>query len=881
MWALLNIPQNWPMHLKIAAILVQPKYIRLYKFRVKRLFEEYRVTRLSALILPIFFYFISCFIKFRAVKKSTAKRRFYQLYPQLKPNQLSFFDPLRFIIQSLYLLLSKPNSESDFWHKLSYFLRKAWVKIRLFDRFIIQKSTKIWPVNSNPHNHTLINSIWRFHSFRWLTYLLISVVLFVFISVPFTISAQAAFMGLILLVAYPMRKVPGQLATIIMITLSLISSSRYLWWRFNETLGWQDWQSTLLGTGLIIAESYAWLVLLLGYFQTINPLKRAPVALPDNPDLWPSVDVYIPTYNEPLSVVKPTTLAALSLDWPQDKLNVYILDDGCRESFKEFADSVGAGYIIRDQHIHAKAGNMNHAMQHTKGEYIAIFDCDHIPARSFLQLTMGQFLKDKKVCLVQTPHHFFSADPFEKNLKNHTKVPNENMLFYGLIQDGNDMWNATFFCGSCAVLKREALESIGGFAFDTVTEDAHTALRMQRQGYKTTYINIPQAAGLATDSLSAHVGQRIRWARGMAQIFRIDNPLLGKGLQWRQRLCYLNAMLHFLSGIPRIIFLTAPLALIFFNAYIIHAEFLAIMLYVIPTLMQIKITNSRIQGKYRYSFWGEVYESVLAWYILKPTTVALFNPSKGKFNVTEKGGLNNNEFYDWNISTPSFVLFSINLVGFIIATFRLFFEDPQTIGVLLISMAWTAYNLVILGAAIAVAAEAKQIRASHRVQANIKGNIRLKNGHTLQCTVTDYSDKSVGLEVVDLIDHTVKPTDEIDLLLMAGKKQAVFTTKVVNRRDNQLGLLLTDMPVERQKEFVLATFARADAWIGWQKQFQHDRPSFSFKQIRHASWRGVNNMLFHAPVIAKPFVNLLIMGGEFIYSLLPKQPKQEPKNEYF
>lgn len=454
------------------------------------------------------------------------------------------------------------------------------------------------------------------------------------------------------------------------------------------------------------------------------------------------------------------------------------------------------------------------------------------------------------------------------------------MLFYGLIQDGNDMWNATFFCGSCAVLKRAALESIGGFAFDTVTEDAHTALRMQRKGYKTAYINVPQAAGLATDSLSAHVGQRIRWARGMAQIFRIDNPLLGKGLKLKQRLCYLNAMLHFLAGIPRIIFLTAPLALIFFNAYIIHAEFVAIMLYVIPTLIQIKITNSRIQGKYRYSFWGEVYESVLAWYILKPTTVALMAPHKGKFNVTEKGGLNETDFYDWNISTPSFILFSINLIGFIFAFIRLWFADAAEMGVLLISMAWTAYNLVILGAAVAVAAEAKQIRASHRIKAKIKGHIRLKNGHTLLCELTDYSDKSVGLTLLDNSEFTILARDEIELLLMYSDRQAVFPIKIINARDNKLGAILMDMPLEKQKEFVLATFSRADAWLDWQKQFQHDRPSYSFKQILSASWRGVQNMLFHAPKVAKPFVLLLTTTGEFIYSFLPKQPNKEQNNEY-
>src|SRR5471032_3278154 len=109
-----------------------------------------------------------------------------------------------------------------------------------------------------------------------------------------------------------------------------------------------------------------------------------------------------------------------------------------------------------------------------------------------------------------------------------------------------------------------------GIAVETVTEDAHTSLRMHRHGHTSAYIRIPQAAGLATESLSAHVNQRIRWARGMEQIFRLDNPLFGKGLKLAQRLCYANAMLHFLAGIPRLIFLTAPLAFLLLHAYIIY-----------------------------------------------------------------------------------------------------------------------------------------------------------------------------------------------------------------------------------------------------------------------------------------------------------------------
>ena len=865
----------------LLSILFTDKLVRYILFKFHSYFNQHKVNVIEAFLMPFITLLSSLFINIKQHKISF-EFTLYDYYPHLRLPYRTYIysNILRFVIQSIFLVFFKnqlkPSSVKEdavnyFYDGVSYFLKQ----LRWFDLKLGKLLKRLLSKNKKGPKKSAFKAmadarVWQNKLVKYVILAFILFLLAIFITIPFSLEAQAVFISFILLVAYALKRVKGQMATIVMITLSVTTSSRYLWWRYTETLNWDDPLALALGAGLLLAETYAWLVLILGFFQTVNPLERKPVPLPKDTDLWPTVDVYIPTYNEPLSVVRPTTLAALSIDWPADKLNVYILDDGKRPEFKDFAAEIGVGYLARADNNHAKAGNMNSAMRYTDGEYIAIFDCDHVPARSFLQMTMGQFLKDSKVCLVQTPHHFFSADPFERNLNNHSQIPNENMLFYGLIQDGNDMWDATFFCGSCAVLKRAALDDIGGFAFETVTEDAHTALRMQRAGYKTAYINIPQAAGLATDSLSAHIGQRIRWARGMAQIFRLDNPLMGKGLSIPQRLCYINAMLHFLSGIPRIVFLTAPLALIYFNAYIIYAPFIAIFIYVVPTLIQIKATNSRIQGKYRYSFWGEVYESVLAWYILKPTTVALFNPNKGKFNVTEKGGLNDEEHYDWGISKPYLILLLINLLGIIVGVLRLFLGDSSQIGVLIISMGWAFYNIIILGAAVAVAAEARQVRHSHRIKANFPAGVRLANGHTLKVKITDYSDNGVGIETEHA--HLCRVNDKIELLMSRGNKQFSFTTYVCNTRRKQIGLTLKDLSLEKQRAFIQCTFSRADAWLDWQNNFRHDRPSYSFKEVQKTSLRGFSNLLFHAPRALQPIIKFMTNTVIYINSFTPKKP---------
>ena len=340
-------------------------------------------------------------------------------------------------------------------------------------------------------------------------------------TLPLTWPQQAVCGGVTLLLSLGLMHLSDSyLVTLSLMIVSMFCTFRYGYWRLKQTVRFFQDPATHWGAAdaffiviLLMAEAYACTILFLGYFQTIWPLRRAPVPLPDAEQEWPDVDVLIPTYNEPLDVVRYTALGALNLDWPADKLHVYLLDDGRRPEFERFAFQAGIGYRIRPDNAHAKAGNINAALKNLDSPYVAIFDCDHVPTRSFLQITVGWMLRDAKLAMVQTPHHLYSPDPFERNLGQFRTIPNEGELFYGIVQDGNDFWNATFFCGSCAVLRRDALDQIGGIAVETVTEDAHTSLRMQMNGWNTAYINIPQAAGLATERLSAHIGQRIRWAR--------------------------------------------------------------------------------------------------------------------------------------------------------------------------------------------------------------------------------------------------------------------------------------------------------------------------------------------------------------------------------
>jgi cellulose synthase (UDP-forming) len=633
------------------------------------------------------------------------------------------------------------------------------------------------------------------------------------IGVPLDFREQWQFAGIVIVGSLLLARRAGRKTTMTLALLSVLVSTRYLFWRTTQTLSFGTPVEFLLGITLYLAELYAWVILLLGVLQTSWPLNRPVIEISGDPESWPTVDVYVPTYNESLAIVRNTVFAAMDMDYPAGRFRVFILDDGRRPEFRAFARAAGCGYITRDNNLHAKAGNLNAAMKKTDGELIAIFDCDHVPTRAFLQLTVGWFQRDKRLAVLQTPHYFYSPDPVQRNLGSIRDMPGEGELFYGPVQEGNDLWNATFFCGSCAIIRREALEETNGFAGETVTEDAHTALKLQRTGWNTAYINARLSAGLATERLVLHVGQRIRWARGMTQILRIDNPLRGPGLTWQQRFCYVNAMLHFQFPLPRIVFLTSPLAYLLFGQNIIQASATQIFAYALPHLFCASAASKRMHGGDRRPFWGEVYETILAFHLLKPTVMTWFQPRKGKFNVTDKGDLLDQTFFDWAIVRPHLLCIGLIVGSILLGCAKLIFF-PQMFNIQLDSLAlntaWATFSLVILLAAVSVARESRQARVDIRIPAELPVMIYLASGHVVAGRTLNVS--MGGAAVALPREMPLRDIEVTHITLAMGDETLAIPVETLRTFGGNTYLRFQPMTMTASRQLVRAVMGRADAW---------------------------------------------------------------------
>lgn len=834
-------------------------------------YRKHNTPRITALIFCIL---KMVFVLLFNTQSSAWQKVLHQqkrLYPHINSKRPKLGDLLRYPLQTAWLVLNNTQ-----YHRFSLF---KLIKKHIATGFNLYRKA-LYKILDKPYQQIfkpaqrVLKTYPRVYFFCITLMAALSIVLIMFsITRFFNPMEQLIFLLILWFTAASVMELPFKSTNIILALLSIIATMRYLWWRYSTTLIWDSFVSEFFGVLLILAETYVAIVLVLGYFQSIWPLNRMPVSLDENIDSWPEVDVFFTTYDEDISVLKPGIYAALGMDWPQDKLNIYILDDGARHELKAFANEVGINYIARKDNLHAKAGNVNHALKLSRGKFVAMFDCDFIPTCSFLQMTIGWFLKDKKLGLVQTPHYFFSHDPFEKNLKTSENMPNESQLFYSVIQDGNDTWNATYFCGSAGVFRRTALEENNGMSVGCVTEDALTSLNLQRKGYSSAYIPIPLAAGQATDNMVDHLGQRIRWARGMAQILRLNNPLLGKGLTLPQRLCYLNATLHFFSGIPRLIFFVAPIAFLLFGGYIFYAPALMVMLYAMPHLIHSIIANSKIQGQYRHFLWNEIYETVMSYYIAIPTTMALINPKLGKFNVTAKGKLTTDNYADWSSAKPYVILAALNLLGILVGFAYLLFTEGQDTSAILITSSWAVYNLVILGGVLGAHIEAKQIRKSPRVSIRLPAALKRNNGHTFVCSLIDYSDMGVGIKLKSKVQFNIG--EEVTLYLKKGSESAYFKGRIQHLNNDIIGLKLLPMGTEQWIDFIQFTFARCDTWSLKKDKYTIEHPLKSMKEVFKLSLSGYINIMPYTPI----FIHLLFTYSSkiwrFISSFLPQKVQQK------
>ncbi|KEF42256.1 MAG: glycosyl transferase [Cyanobium sp. CACIAM 14] len=444
------------------------------------------------------------------------------------------------------------------------------------------------------------------------------------------------------------------------VLLLTLLAARYLAWRIGASLN----LATPLAATLSLVTLAAELVLLAGFFLqlwfTLLPERPVPAA-GGIPDPAPAVDVLVPTCGEPAELVERCLGGCLAMDYPD--LTVWLLDDKARPELEELCARLGCRYLSRAEHRHAKAGNLNHGLAHCRGALVAVFDADVVPLRSFLARTVGLF-RDPAVGFVQTPQSYMNADPVMRNLGLERWLLPDEESFYRWIQPTRQNLDAVVCAGTSFVMRRDALDRVGGFETATPSEDLATGIRIAAAGYRNHYLNEKLSAGLAPFTAASMARQRCRWGSGSLQTLRTGaNPLSIPGLTPLQRLAYSEGILHWFSFPGQLVLLCTPLSLGLLGVAPIRIGAEELLSVAMPFFLGQMLLSRWLNGHSRSALLPDLYR----WIFLVPICAAVVSTSLGRprrFRVTPKAVIGRGASGpDPGLLLPLLALFGLQLMA--------------------------------------------------------------------------------------------------------------------------------------------------------------------------------------------------------------------------
>ncbi len=382
---------------------------------------------------------------------------------------------------------------------------------------------------------------------------------------------------------------------------------------------------TVVLFGLLMAAELFNLAQASGFWWTVLGARRYRPRLWDGPP--PSVDVLIPVYGEQIAIVEPTVAAARRMHGAD--VRVHLLDDGDDAQIRALAERHRVGYVTRARHNGAKAGNINHALPLTSAPFVLVLDCDHVPEPHLLTATLGH-LQDEGVAFVQTPQYY--ANAAQGGIAAAAWA--QQALFFGPIARGKDGRGAMFCAGTNVVFSRAALEAVGGFPENSLTEDFALSIRLHELGWRSRYVPEVLAKGLGPEDMASYVSQQQRWARGCLGAIGLA---LRARLPLRVRAQYLLASTYFLSGWTVLLYMSFPIIRIVAGVQpLAGATADQFLLHFAPYFCA-SLSTVAIAGAGAYTWNGFTLAAASFWIHIRATVLVVIG-RRGRFVVTPKRG---------------------------------------------------------------------------------------------------------------------------------------------------------------------------------------------------------------------------------------------------
>jgi cellulose synthase (UDP-forming) len=585
----------------------------------------------------------------------------------------------------------------------------------------------------------------------------------------------------------------------------LILIARYLLWRSLSTLNLANPVDGILSILLlameIVAMSAGTIQLLLMFWVKDRDREAAKYrsAAKEN-NYNPSVDILIPTYNEPDFILKRTIIGCQALDY-QNK-QIYLLDDTQRSEIKKLAEELGCNYLSRRDRAHAKAGNLNNALAKTNGELIVIFDADFVPTTNFLERTIG-FFQNHKIGLVQTPQSFYNSDPIAKNLGLEKILTPEEEVFYRQMQPVKDGVGSVVCAGTSFIVRRTALEAIGGFVTESVSEDYFTGINIAAKGYELVYLDEKLSAGLAAESIAAHIDQRLRWVRGTLQAFFVkSNPLTISGLNFWQRLGHLEGLLHWFNCIPRLFFLFVPLLYIL-GLNPLKASVSEVVYVFLPYYIMQLTVFSWLNLRSRSALLSDLYSLVQTFPVAVTVSKVMFRPFSKGFKVTPKGLSRDRYNFNWHLALPLLVFLVATSICCVISTVN---PPANTIN---LGLLWSSYNLITIGAALLTLIDIPQ--PSFYEWFNIDRDVKIISNDRIY-RANAYKLSEEGIEIVLEPPAHLASKLTLELVEEGLSIPGYITRSYLHNETLKMRIKFSALNLEQHRQLVTMLYCRPGQW---------------------------------------------------------------------
>ena len=643
------------------------------------------------------------------------------------------------------------------------------------------------------------NAIWSMPAMGWITLLCCIALFLLIVDVGFTPAGQIIFsLGLAGAALY-LRRNEGMLITLMLASFSVIASARYFEWRFSGVLSLDYTFTAVLALGLCLAELYFWIATALGFVSIAWPLKRGFAELPADTSKWPTVDVFIPVYSESVNVIRETVTAALTLEWPANKLAIYLLDDRPRAEMTEFAKSSGVNYLVLPDAPESKAERIQVAASQTNGSLLALLDFQQRPDPRLLEKAVGWFVEDLRLGIIQTPHHSLAPEV------------SKNCL--GLCSDYQSK-------AAWALVRRAALAVDGHTNESTFADKSPSTLKPEDQAYRHSMVGF-SASGKPDFPA---VNQAPKQPRGPAvDPFLVDDPFSKSALNWKRRLMAVQDFLGFYALLPRIIFLTAPLVYLLGGLDVIQVAPEILLAYFLPHILHLYFAIERLHHKSHLPLWIEFRDTVLAGYLLLPTAFSLL---RTKFlQIQDLFGSEQTKQTEpfGRLAAWSFgIILWLSLIGFLAGSQYLWQADGVRMSTLLLYLVWALCNLMLLMAALAVAEETRQIRQHIQRQLQHKVMLQLPSGRTMTGLTQNFPDHKLTVHLP--AQTTLEVGAVVGLSIFRGLKELTFSAQVVVNDDQSLELAILEKSQNAYRALAILALSRDEQWPQWLPGPRADQP---------------------------------------------------------